>query len=359
MTDTKTFYRYYRLFTIPLVFIVYIAISYFINPFSSYWDYLLNLPIGRFLVEIFLGLLTCSGITEVSLAAARWMDRWMPWERRPLIRSIIQTIFSLIGTFILLKVLDFIITLLWPPTDACFFDELGEWQFVFVCLLMAILISAVHTGNYFLKRWKSSMLEAAQLQLNAAKLKEIAMQAQLQSLKLQLDPHFLFNNFSTLSALIEEDAALASSFLEKLSKVYRYMITNLNNDVISLQDELNFIAAYSFLIRIRHGENVNIQVNVSPQNQRKGIPPITLQLLIENAIKHNIASTAQPLYISIYDEGDDLVVKNNIQLITHTLPSTKLGLENIKKRYKLLFDRSVTVDNTGREFVVRLQLVNL
>ena len=356
----KFFDKYYRAFVIPLGLLLYVFVSYIINPFSRYWEYVSRLPAGRQLIELFFALIISWMIAEVSLATARWMDKWMPWEEQPLKRSVIQTIVVLLAVFALLNIFDHTLFLLCPPPEEVkdTFDKVDAWQFFVVCSLVSILISAVHTGNFFLKRWKTSMLEAAQLQLDAAQLKETAMQAQLQSLKLQLDPHFLFNNFSTLSALIEEDPALANSFLEKLSRVYRYMIANLNSDVISLSQELSFIGSYIFLIDIRHGSNVNISVNVSDANKDKGIPPITLQLLIENAIKHNIASAQQPLYISIYDEGDDLIVKNNIQLIQHTLPSTGLGLENIRKRYALLFEREVEIDDTKSEFLVRLPLVD-
>ncbi|MBW8683368.1 sensor histidine kinase [Chitinophaga rhizophila] len=364
MVNTRTdklFNKYYRVFVIPLVFILYVFISYIINPFSRYWEYVSHLSVSKTLFELFISLIVSWMIAEVSLAVARWMDKWLSWDTQPLKRSIIQTVLVLIAVFLLLNVLDYTLFLILPPPPpelAATFDKTDEWQFFVVCSLVSILITAVHTGNYFLKRWKTSMLEAAQLQLDAAHLKETAMQAQLQSLKLQLDPHFLFNNFSTLSALIEEEPKLAMSFLEKLSRVYRYMIANLNSDVISLSQELNFIDAYAFLIDIRHGENVNISISVSAANRNKGIPPITLQLLIENAIKHNIASTQQPLYITIYDEGDTLIVKNNIQLIPHTLPSTGLGLKNIRKRYELLFDEAVDIDNHDGEFKVRLPLVD-
>ncbi|QHS59993.1 sensor histidine kinase [Chitinophaga agri] len=357
----KLFDKYYRVLVIPLAFILYMFISYVINPFSKYWEYVSRLSGPRRTLELFFALIISWAIAEVSLAAARWMDKWVPWERQPLKRFVFQTIAVLIAVFALLNVLEY--TLFYccapPQEELDKIDKAEQWPFYVICGLVSILISAVHTGNYLLKRWKTSMLEAAQLQLDAAKLKETAMQAQLQSLKLQLDPHFLFNNFSTLSALIEEEPQLANSFLEKLSRVYRYMIANLNSDVISLNQELKFIQSYIFLIEIRHGHNVNIRVNVSDANRISGIPPITLQLLIENAIKHNIASAQQPLYITIYDEGDNLIVKNNIQLIPHTLPSTGLGLENIRKRYALLFEKEVAIDDTGKEFLVRLPLVDL
>lgn len=361
----KTFNRNYRIVIVPLVYVVYTVVFYVINPFSRYWTFLANASMGRFLLELAMGLVISWMITESSLTSARWLDKTMPWERWPLRRFFTQFAVLIFLVFVFLKAFDFVvIRFIDKPEefkngkDAL--DEMDEWQFVAVSMLVAILISSVHTGSYFLRRWKNSMMEAAQLQLHAAALKETAMQAQLQSLKLQLDPHFLFNNFSTLSVLIEEDARLATSFLEKLSRVYRYMISNLNNDVISLQQELNFIQSYIFLIEIRHGENVVVQTSVSPRSMEKGIPPITLQLLIENAIKHNIASAQQPLYIRIYDDAEgNLVVSNSIQLIPHALPSTRLGLANIKERYALLFEKEVIVEEVDQQFVVKLPLVNL
>lgn len=357
----KVFNRYYRVFVLPLVFVVFTIISYVINPFSKYWQVLWEMSTGRRLLDMLVTLIICWLITEFSLASSRWLDKRLPWERQPVKRIVAQIICLLIGMFIFFKVLDKVLTAVFPQTEVCCEpNELDQWQFVFVCTIMAVLISAVHTGNYFLRRWKKSMLETAELQLHAAALKETAMQAQLQSLKLQLDPHFLFNSFSTLSVLIEEDQQLAQSFLENLSRVYRYMITNLNNDIVTLQQELNFIQAYIFLIRIRHGDNVRVEIEVAEKDRSRGIPPITLQLLIENAIKHNIASEQQPLRIRICDDATgNLVVRNNIQLIPHTLPSTRLGLDNIQKRYSLLFEKTVTIEKEEGEFVVKLPLVDI
>jgi two-component system LytT family sensor kinase len=307
-------------------------------------------------------MLICGLITEFSLISARWMDKRIPWEKWPLKRFFAQLFCQVVSVFILLTVLTFVLTLIFgPPPDVKDNgpERLDEWQFVFVCVMLSILISAVQTGNYLLQRWKTSMMEAAELKLNAAELKQIAMQAELQSLKLQLDPHFMFNNFSTLSALIEEDKNTALSFLENLSRVYRYMIINLHNDLITLREELKFIQAYAFLIRIRNGENVNIQTDVPEAFQSRGIPPITLQLLIENAIKHNVASTAQPLYIRIYiDEAGKLTVSNNIQLIPTNMPSTKLGLQNIRNRYRLLSDQSTCIQIENGLFMVTLPLLD-
>ncbi|MCW3467157.1 sensor histidine kinase [Chitinophaga nivalis] len=346
-----------------MIFLLYYLLSYLVNPFSPYWSSLSSSNLKELLVEGTIMMCNCWLITELSLILARWMDQLIPWEKRPLGRFVVQLCCQLIVVFVVLSILFLLVLplifgreVVEPAVTTV--EKIDEWQFVFVCVMLSILISAVHTGNYFLKRWKTSMLEASQLKLNAAKLKEIAMQAQLQSLKLQLDPHFMFNNFSTLSALITEDSRTALSFLENLSRVYRYMIINLNNDIITLKEEIKFIQAYIYLIKIRHGDHVDIDIQIPENIMSMGIPPITLQLLIENAIKHNVASGAQPLHIRIYQEGaGTITVSNNIQLISYNIPSTKLGLENIRNRYLILSDHTLEIRKEAGAFLVTLPLL--
>lgn len=361
-TQEKIFNRYYRIFIIPMIFLLYYLLSYLVNPYSKYWSLTTTRSWDDLLAEGVVMMLICWLITELSLISARLMDKWIPWERWPVRRFITQVCYQIILVFILLKVVMIILTFIFgPPPERGDSgpEKLDEWQFVFVCVMLSILISAVHTGNYFLQRWKTSMLEAAALKLNAAELQQIAMQVELQSLKLQLDPHFMFNNFSTLSALIQEDKNTALAFLENLSRVYRYMIINLNNDIITLREELKFIQAYTYLIQIRHGENVDIQTDIPEEIITRGIPPITLQLLIENAIKHNVASAAQPLHIHIYLNGEGkLTVSNNVQRIASNMPSTKLGLQNIRNRYRLLSDLSTEIKEENGSFLVMLPLLD-
>ncbi|MBO9729378.1 MAG: histidine kinase [Chitinophaga sp.] len=360
--QNRLFNRYYRILIIPVIFLLYYLLSYLVNPFSKYWTLLPTRSWDDLLTEWLILMIFCGLVTEISLLSARLMDKRIPWERWPLKRFIAQLFCQIISVFLLLTILTIVLNFIFgPPPEPKDNgpEKLDEWQVVFVCVMMSILLSAVQTGNYLLQRWKTAMLEAAALKLKAAELKQIAMQAELQSLKLQLDPHFMFNNFSTLSALIEEDKSTALAFLENLSRVYRYMIINLHNDIITLREELKFIQAFTYLIKIRHGDNVDIQITIPESSQSKGIPPITLQLLIENAIKHNVASTAQPLHIHIYlDDSNQLVVSNNIQLIPTNIPSTKLGLENIRNRYRLLSDQSTAIKEEHGQFMVILPLLD-
>ncbi|NSL87701.1 histidine kinase [Chitinophaga sp. Mgbs1] len=361
-TQEKLFNRYYRIFIFPMIFLLYYLLSYLVNPFSGYWEELWKQKWTDILIEGVIMMIFCALITEMSLIIARQLNKIMPWNEKPIARSFIQLLLQLVSVGLLLAVLYYTLFFIFgpPPKATKPPDKLDEWQFVFVCSMLAILISAVHTGHYFLQRWKTSMLEASELKLKAAEFKQIAMQAQLQSLKLQLDPHFMFNNFSALSALIMEDKDVALSFLENLAKVYRYMITNLNNDIITLAEEEKIIRAFAYLIKIRHGDNVVIDIDIPASIAGRGVPPITLQLLIENAIKHNMATAARPLLIKIYeDDSGRLIVSNRIQRIRHQIQSTKLGLENIRNRYRILSDQQPVIKEEDGMFIVVLPVLDI
>jgi len=252
------------------------------------------------------------------------------------------------------------ITLLGDGRKFSEINSIALRQTFVVSVLLSILISLIYTGNFFLQQWKVALLESSTLNLKAAEFKRIALEAELESLKMQLDPHFMFNNFSTLSALITEDQNLAQHFLEKLSRVYRYMIINVNKNIISVEEELNFANAYYYLIKIRLGDNIKMDSDLPDAVLKKGIPPITLQLLIENAIKHNTASRSKPLLITIRaDENEDLLVTNTLQPLNYNIPSTGTGIKNIKGRYKLLSDRLPDITEEDKLFRVKLPLMDI
>jgi two-component system LytT family sensor kinase len=354
------FYKHYRLFVVPVVFCLYYLLTYLINPFSKSWEGYFQMGTQNLLTEWGITMVFCSLITESSIVIARVLDKSISWREYAMMRFITQIFLQIISVGILLYFFD----MLWdvtcpikePMTSS---DRLGLWQYFFIITILSIIISAVHTGNFFLQRWKVSTLEASELKLRSVELKEIAMQAELQSLKLQLDPHFMFNNFSTLSELISEDKETAQKFLDNLSRVYRYMILNLNNDIITLKEEIRFLEAYNYLIGIRYGDKVHVNIDIPEAIKQKGIPPITLQLLIENAIKHNVACEGQPLVVNIsLHDSRYLKITNNLQPIQNNIPSTKIGLENIKNRYRILCELSVEVLEEEDNFTVILPLLD-
>jgi len=191
------------------------------------------------------------------------------------------------------------------------------------------------------------------------KLEQEKIQFQFQVLRNQVNPHFLFNSFNTLISFIEDDPAMAVDYVEKLSSFFRNIVNYRDQDIISLEEETGILKTYFYLQQKRHGKNLTLHVSISEeQKKRIFIPPLTLQLLIENAIKHNAVSIESPLEILLYLDKDKLVIKNNINPKVSREPGTGTGLQNIVKRYNLLSKEPVTILNDGINFTVILPVLN-
>lgn len=193
----------------------------------------------------------------------------------------------------------------------------------------------------------------------AEKLKSQQLKSELSVLRNQISPHFLFNSLNTLVTLIHENQDRAAEFTEKLSQVYRYILQYKESEKVELRAELEFTQAYYFLMKMRFEDGLEMKFQIPEHLHEHGIAPLTLQMLVENAIKHNIVSTNKPLIIDIYSENDSsLIIRNNLQLKRSVQDSTKTGLKNIKKRYSYLVeDKSVDIIETREHFMVALPLL--
>jgi LytS/YehU family sensor histidine kinase len=184
------------------------------------------------------------------------------------------------------------------------------------------------------------------------------LQSQFEVLKQQVNPHFLFNSLNVLTSLIKVDPDLAESFTERLSVVYRNVLENKDKDLVSLGSEMDFIRAYVFLLDIRFTSKVFVNINFDEKDFDAFVVPLALQLLIENAIKHNTFSKKNPLNIDLYIDDDKyLNVVNNLQSRRTHMVSTGIGLVNISKRYSLLSDRQPVFEDTGDRFIARIPLI--
>ncbi|MHC5201755.1 sensor histidine kinase [Myroides sp. LJL119] len=357
--EESLFIKHYRIIVIPIVFLLYLFSHFILNPYDEHWHGTIKQQ--ELIESLVLLLLYCTVITEVSLWLSRVLNRWIPWDRSAGLRAIVQ----LISLILLIFIFYFILNLLYiictpiPRDQAISLDvKIDIWQSLIISINTGIFISAVHTGYFLIKNWKTSMMDAAELRVKTEQLQRVASQAELESLKMQLDPHFLFNNFSTLSELVIEDQNLAAKFLEHLSLVYRYMLSNVRKNLVPLQDEICFLDSYFYLIHERMGNKVILEVDIPDQaREHFYIAPIALQLLVENAVKHNKASKESPLYIRIYLQDKYVVVSNNIQELVVIMPSPKVGLRNIIDRYKLLSNTQVQVIKTKESFTVKLPLL--
>ena len=213
-------------------------------------------------------------------------------------------------------------------------------------------------ATFYLVSNRKIYLNMQQLLLDAEQLEKENLQAQLLVLKNQVNPHFLFNNFSILTSLIESNPEKSVIFVNRLSKSYRYILAQPNAEKIKLRAELDFIETYIFLLKSRFEEKFLVEINIAESYYDLYlIAPLTLQLLIENAVKHNWMSEEDPLTITITAEKEHLTVTNPIQLRPVTENSTGLGLQNITNRYKLLSDKSVEIDKTDKYFTVKIPLL--
>ena len=219
--------------------------------------------------------------------------------------------------------------------------------------LVNLLFHLLHAIKFYFTEYKTKWMEAEEL-------KRITAQAELQLVKSQINPHFLFNNLNVLSALILKNNDEANKFIEEFSKVYRYILNNHDKELVDIKTELDFIKPYIFLLQKRFTEGLEISVNVPDAYDKFFVIPASLQMLIENAIKHNIVSKNKPLHIDVHINGNNtIVVSNNLQLRQSVDSSTKIGLANIIKRYQLVSGKNVTVKNDTVDFIVALPLLTL
>lgn len=193
--------------------------------------------------------------------------------------------------------------------------------------------------------------------LRAEQLQKENFKAQLESLKSQIDPHFLFNSLNILGSLIYKDPGKAVQFLGQLSKVYRIVLDSGQKQLVTLERELELMHAYIYLLKTRFGDNLQFQTDVPFDRMSHQVPPNSLQMLIENAIKHNGYSVEEPLTIKIFVADKMLIVTNNLQPRLDKEGSTKIGLQNIVNRYTLLTNQPVEIEPTQSEFIVRLPLL--
>ncbi|GAA4278700.1 sensor histidine kinase [Aquimarina mytili] len=220
-------------------------------------------------------------------------------------------------------------------------------------ILITIMTMAIYEAVYYYVRLKKSIRIEEQA-------KQIMIQAQLDTLRNQARPHFLFNSLNTLRDIIDQDSKEnAKDFVDNLSDVYRFILESGNANLISLREELKFVKAYIHIQSERFGDNLKMNWNIPEAKLGAMIVPMSVQLLIENAIKHNIVSRAKPLIIHVEIKDNHLVVRNKIQTKSTQIPSTKIGLKNIEKRYALTSSTLPVIKNDGDQFMVSLPLLKL
>lgn len=273
-------------------------------------------------------------------------DKRLSWLEQPGKRFIVGVVSVLIYTPLILFLLNEGFNLIpgvstgWGGMD------------VLISIGVTFFITFFMFARAFLTNWRK-------VSLDAERMKREQMSTKYESLKNQVNPHFLFNSLNALTNLVYEDQDMAADFIRKLSKVYRYVLDNQSKEVVSLETELSFVKSYLFLQKIRFDDKLKINIATDGYEQ-KMIPPIALQMLMENAIKHNTIAEEEPLTIDIYVEnGETLIVKNNLQKKNIPIEeSAGVGLKNIIARYGFLSEIKVEIQETTTEFIVKLPLLS-
>ncbi len=282
---------------------------------------------------------------------AEWLNKRYPWVENSVKRLILTIMTTIVYTFLAWLVLIYVWQIVFKGQFGLkgLYANLNIWSFSGT-LMVTLLVSTFVHGNGFLTAWKQTLIEAE-------RLKKDHIAAQYETLKNQVNPHFLFNSFNVLTTLVHKDADLAEQFVRQLSNVYRYVLDSRDKEVVPLEMELKQLEAYIFLMKIRFGES--LKIDIKPIfTEGVSVAPLTLQMLIENALKHNAVSKTTPLSIEVFQEGADyIVVKNLIQLKNSVGESTGVGLENIRSRYKFLSDKAIAVLQEDGFFRVKIPII--
>lgn len=279
----------------------------------------------------------------------RQLEKRYSWLSHPKQRIVSQFVVSLIFTaitlYVLMNFLHFI-----KFGDLRLFNRAMRQMFA-PAIVITFLGLVIYISGQFFKAWNQSRLEVE-------KYKTASATAQLENLKNQLNPHFLFNNLSVLSSLVYQDQDKAVDFINELSKVYRYVLDNKNAELVSLEDELSFLNHYIYLLKIRFGSSIAFIIKIRQEERSLFLPPMCLQMLVENTIQHNETSQANPLQVTIYTEKNRLLITNPIQPRSDKAKSSQTGLKNMQVRYQFFTDDKIEIVRTDKTFTVSLPLLS-
>jgi sensor histidine kinase YesM len=273
----------------------------------------------------------------------------LDWTKNPKRANLISFL-SLIGYGIIMSItVPYIVDrFLWGMTGKdVFYDVMAK---ALMTLVLDLIVIYLYYSNYITNNWTKAIEKNEEL-------KRENLQAKYEALKNQVNPHFLFNNLNTLSGMVEQKSELATDFIKKLADIYRYVLDQNDKEVVSINDELKFVEDYIFLSKMRFGNGLIFNSHLT-KDQNLRVAPLGLQMLVENAIKHNIISDDMPLKIEMEIEDGFVIVRNNLQK-KKAINSGKepLGLENLIKRYAYLSDASVEVIESDGKFIVKLPII--
>lgn len=334
--------------------------------FKDKWGMIIGIPIVAIICPIAFGHYfgkmdketTLAIVSSITSTLVMWLGvrtiviylwREFPWVKNPAKHLLIEVGAILVYT----TVVGFLLYFIYKVTGVEPDFEKDLPQNVFFTLMITFLITSIHEGIFFYRQWKTWYHRSE-------KLEEENIRSQYETLKSQINPHFLFNNLNTLASLIEENPKVAVDYVNRTADYYRKILNLREQEIITVSEELELVNDYFFLQKKRFGDNLSISINIPEAILSTFVAPLTLQMLVENAIKHNIISTEKPLKIELTAEnGSYIQVKNNLQKRAESAPSSKLGLKNITERYNYLSPNKVEIIITSFNFTVSVPILML
>lgn len=328
-------------FFVQLIIITYnYATGYIVVP--NIGNYIARLAIGTSFSFVFALILV-----YLNLQIINRLDKFFPMPERLLPRIPAEFLLAVLSGTIIGSSVTIIAGTLMPYEDGLLKNVINNSLITSVINL--ILITVIEAIVWF-KKSQLSLLKAEILEKENSQIR-------FETLKSQLNPHFLFNSLNVLSSLIKKDSDKAQNFVDEFSSVYRYTIDVIEKPVVELREELDFAKSFLFLQKIRFDNAVDMEINVDASKLNFLVPPLAVQTLLENAFKHNKATTESPLNIKIYNENDSLLVANNLQPKIKGVDSKGVGLSNLNKRYELLGEELPHYSVTEKEYIAKIALI--
>jgi two-component system, LytTR family, sensor kinase len=326
--------KWLRLIGIPLIGL---SMPFLFGPQRSISD-------TRFWLALLLSTLMTFIIWEGNRRIILWLRRFVSWERSPYARLIEQASLTVIFTVVtvLMLYLLFIPVLGLPPS--------GLGNTLLASVSLTIFFNAVYESLYFTSRWRYAFMRAEVL-------KRENLHSQFESMKNRVNPRFLFNSLNTLSSLIDRDRQRAVEFVQDMARVYRYTLQSKEWPLVMLKKELGFLEIYIHLLKERFGNSLDIDIEIPDDAMTASIPPLTLQFLIENAIRHNEASLQHPLHIHLAVKDAELHVSNNLQRKAEAQRSPRMGVEEIQARYRIFTEKKIRIQEDKDYFRIELPLL--
>ena len=271
------------------------------------------------------------------------------WVINPKKRLVIQSVLNFIFTSISLFIFMYLIHQFKFGDGRVINPKMAE---IFKpAVFFAFTLLSIHISYQFFRALKESMIQVEKYRTQSAN-------AQLQNLKNQISPHFLFNNLSVLTSLVYSGDKKAVNFINELSKVYRYVLENKNTELVTLNEEVDFLNNYIYLLKIRFEDSIQINININDDKKGLYLPQMCLQILIENTIQHNETSQNKALIVNIYSKNNSLVIENNVQKRRDSVESSRSGIKNIQSRYSYFTNEKVEIFNDDKQFKVTLPLLS-